>query len=112
MTQLTLLFVGALATGLGFLGLFVDLDAGGDETDAWTPVLVLFASALLWGLFGMNAFAVRVPDGTAGSETISMMPLVFIGLGLALLVGLYAFYELFYALKRQAADVDPRTLGR
>jgi amino acid transporter len=112
MTQLALLFIGALATGLAFVGLFVDLDAGTDDPDPWTPVVLLFASALLWGLFGMGAFSVRVPDGTNGSEIVTIMPLVLIGLGLAMCVGLYAFYELFRALRRQAADVDPRTLGQ
>lgn len=99
MSQLALLWVGTLAALLSFFGLFKSFD------DNWTPVLLIFTGAILWGVFGLSAGDVLIPTGS-GTTSESMLPLLFVGLGLAMITALFGIGELVTAFGSDAADVD------
>lgn len=103
MTQSILLFIGVLAT-LATIGLFVDF------ADDWTGVVVAFAGALLWGIFGMSAYDVQIYD-SATVYTTTYMPLVAIGIGFSIMVGLYALAMLLSAFNTESGDVDTSLLN-
>jgi uncharacterized membrane protein YuzA (DUF378 family) len=107
MTQSALLFMGSLAALVGYLGLFKRFD------DNWTPVLLIFGSAMLWGAFGLSAgdVIVSVSDtGATSSEPI--FPLFYLGIGLAFVMALFGVFELITAFGSDAADVDADPLKR
>jgi uncharacterized membrane protein YuzA (DUF378 family) len=99
MTQLTLVFLGALAT-LATLGLFVEFD------DRWTSILVEFLAAILWGLFGMSAFDVIVTEHVSPPVSEPILPLAYLGIGLAFIVALYGFYDLIQGFGAEASEAD------
>jgi hypothetical protein len=104
MTQSVLLSLGAFATGLGYLGLFKTFGGG----DRWTRVLLLFASAIVWGLFAMSSYDVIVRETSFASASEPILPLVYLGFGLAFIVALFGVSEL---LKAMAADASDATDG-
>lgn len=104
MTMSALWFMGALAAGTGWLGLFREFD------DHWTPVLLTFLSAITWALFGLSAYDVIVLDTAVASASEPIMPLVLLGLGLAFITALFGLYDLVTGLSREASDVSPRGL--
>jgi uncharacterized membrane protein YuzA (DUF378 family) len=99
MTQLALVFLGALST-LATLGLFVEFD------DRWTGVLVEFLAAILWGLFGMSAFDVIVTDGVSPPVSEPILPLAYLGIGLAFILALYGFYDFVQGIGAEASETD------
>lgn len=98
-TQTSLLFLGALAL-LATLGMFVDFG------DRWTRVLVSFMAAVLWGVFGISAFDVIILDNFAATRSEAQMPLVFVGMGFALMTGMYALADLVKGIGGETEDVD------
>lgn len=100
MTQLALLFMGALAT-LATVGMFVNLD------DA-SRILVSFSGAILWAFFGMSAFDVYVDEAATKSEPIT--PLAYLGIGFAVIVGLFAFYTLIDVVRAETEATDPEDM--
>lgn len=99
MTEGALLFLGALAT-LATLGLFANFD------DRWTGVVVTFLAAILWGLFGMSAFDVIVRETTFADSSEPIMPLVYLGFGLAFIIAIYGFYDLLSAAGSEVNEAD------
>lgn len=97
MTQLTLIFIGGLAT-LTTAGL------GVTYADKATQAVVAFAAALFWAIFGMSAFDVYVNDAATKSEPIT--PLAYLGIGLAVIVGLFAFWLVLQSVRSETEDVD------
>lgn len=97
MTQPMLLFIGALAT-LATIGMFMDFDD-------WTGVVVAFGAAFLWGIFGMSSYNVLLV-GDAVITSVTYMQLVVIGIGLAMMTGVYALASLMYAFGDDAEDID------
>jgi drug/metabolite transporter (DMT)-like permease len=106
MTEPALLFIGSLAALLGFYGLFKEYD------DNWTPVLLTFTSAILWGVFGLSSRNVIVPDAGTSHQTEPIEPLFFVGLGLAFMTVLFGLQQLVSAFGKDAADVDADPLQR
>lgn len=100
MTQSALLFMGTFATGLAYLGLFKNFSGG----DRWTRVLLLFASAMVWGVFGLSSYDVIVRDTSFASASESIIPLVYLGFGLAFIVALFGIFEMFQAIGSDASD--------
>lgn len=107
MTQNALLFMGIFATGLGYLGLFKTFS--GD--DRWTRVLLLFASAIIWGVFGLSSNDVIVRENAYASASEPIMPFVYMGFGLAFIVALFGVYELFQAIANDARDASDGMLS-
>lgn len=105
MTELGLLFIGALAV-IGTYGLFYTF------RDAWTNLLVEFGTAFLWGLFAYSSMDVIVRSTSFASASEPIMPLVILGVGMALLAFFYALYDLVEKLGQQASDVDLEGFGR
>lgn len=103
MSETTLLFIGVLAT-LATIGLFVDF------TDDWTGVVVAFGGAILWGIFGMSAYDVKVYEAATVYST-TYMPLVVIGIGFGIMVGIYSVAMLFSAFNTESDDVDTSLLN-
>lgn len=91
--ELALLFLGTLAV-LASIGLFVDF---GDETD----LLVAFAAALLWAVFGLSAMDVSV---SAFHPSDGIDQFVFLGLGLAFVCVLFGVWRLYESLNRGAEE--------
>lgn len=98
--QLTLVFIGVLAAGLGYLGLFKQFG------DRWTPVLLTFASATTWGVFGISSLSVITSESGCCPRIEALMPLVMLGLGFAFITALFGFAELLGALQGQAEESD------
>lgn len=108
MTQLALLFLGAFASALGYLGMFKQFSGG----DRWTRVLLLFASAIVWGLFGMGSYDVIVgSDNMVTTVSEPIMPLVYLGFGTAFIVALFGVFEMFKALTEDARDASEGMLS-
>lgn len=110
MTQSALLFLGSFATGLAYLGLFKNFSG----EDRWTRVLLLFSSAMVWGVFGLSSYDVIIATTetaplTTRSEPI--LPMVYLGFGLAFIVTLFGVYELFQAIARDASDATDGMLS-
>lgn len=97
MTPLVLVFMGFVAV-LATIGIFVDFD------DRWTGVLVTFTASIIWLLVGMSAFDVIVVDNATQSEPI--LPMVYLGLGLAFILALYGFYDLLVGAGDEAKEAD------
>lgn len=108
MTELGLLFIGFLAT-LATLGLFADFRDEQGRPDRATQVLVAFLAAVLWGTFGLSASDVYVDDAASVAEPLE--PLFWLGVIMALLVGLYAIYELLTAVFAESTDTDLEAIG-
>lgn len=93
------LFLGVFAAAAS-TGLFINFDDG-------SGVVLGFLGAITWGLMGLSAFDVYVDDAATVSEPI--YPLVYLGLGLAMVVGLFALARLARVLGEQTpgtTDVD------
>lgn len=99
MTELALLFIGALAT-LATVGMFMDF------RDLWTPVIVSFAAAMLWGLFGMSSFDVIVRDTSFAEASEPILPLVWLGFGFAFATGMFWLWQLKNALAGEVGAED------
>lgn len=97
MTQFLLGFLAALAT-LASIGLFVDF------ADRWTELVVTFLAALLWGVVGLSSFDVHAQS--FGNEARSILPMVYVGIGLAMSIGAYGMYDLVVGIGEQASDAD------
>lgn len=97
MTELTLLFLGSLAT-LSTIGIFQEFD------ERWTQVLVTFFTAVLWGMFGLSSYDVVIDDAATVSEPI--MPFVVLGIGLAAMITLLGFYQLLKSFGEETAESD------
>lgn len=78
------LFLGVFAAASS-VGLFVDFDDG-------SGVVLGFLGAITWGLMGLSSFDVYLDDAASVSEPV--YPLVYLGLGLAMIVGLFALARL------------------
>lgn len=103
MTQTALVMLGALAT-LATIGMFYDFP------DRWTGVLVGFAAAFMWGLFGMSSFDVIVRDTSFATASEPIMPLVYVGVAMAMITGLFAINDLVKGVAGDASDVDEMSL--
>lgn len=103
LTDLTLIWLGTVAL-LATLGLFYEFG------DQWTGVLVEFVAAVLWAMFAISAMNVAVGD-TNPPATEPMMPLVYVGLALALLTFLFAMSDLVHTLRGDAAELDLDNVG-
>lgn len=98
MTELTLVFLGVLAT-LASLGLFVDFG------DQWTRLVISFTAAILWGVFGLSAFDVVILF-TDPIQSEPILPLAYLGIAFALMVALYAVWDLFEGIDRDTEDAS------
>lgn len=94
MTQPALLFMGFLATVAG-IGVFLDF---GDDA---TRVILAFLSAAVWSMFGIGSFDVIVRESSFASQSEPIMPLVFLGVGMAAIFGLFGLYSLLMATKTE-----------
>lgn len=104
MTQLALVFLGSFAS-LTTLGLFVA------QFDAATRALTGFIGAVSWGLFGISSFDVIVTEHVDPPVSEPILPLAYLGIGLAIVVGLFATKELLAALRSETEPASPSGLG-
>lgn len=102
-TSLTLVWLGSVAL-LATLGLFYQF------SDQWTGVLVEFVAAVLWAMFAVSSMNVAVTD-TNPPASEPMMPLVYLGIGLAVLTLLFAVSDLVQTIQGDAGDVDLTDVG-
>jgi len=93
MTQLALVFMGVLAATLSGLGLL------GPFNDDGTNVILSFIGAVVWGFFGLSSFDVIVFSSAYASQSEPIMPLVFLGVGLSIVVGVFSFHTLLKGVK-------------
>jgi len=105
MTELTVVWLGSLAT-LTTVGLFYQFG------DRWTALLIEFGGAMLWSLFAVSSMNVIVTDGVAPPVSEPMLPLVYLGIGMALVTFLFALYDLFKGVSAEASDMDVGQVGR
>lgn len=105
MTELGLLFIGFLAT-LATLGLFADFRDSEGQRDRATNILIAFLSAVLWGTFGLSASDVIVRDTSFATASEPIEPLFWLGVLLAVLVGIYAIWMLFNAVFTETTEAD------
>lgn len=99
-TPLILLGMGALAAGISYLGLFARFG------DNFTPVLLQATAAAIWGAFGMSAFNVEMSQRLCCSREAEILPLAYLGIGLALLMALFMISDLFTAIGDEARQTD------
>jgi uncharacterized membrane protein YuzA (DUF378 family) len=99
MTQLALVFLGSLAT-LATIGMFVNV------FDRWTSLLVTFLAAILWATFGLSSFDVIVRDAAYASASEPITPLAYLGIGLAMIIGVYGLADLVMGVGEEASDTD------
>jgi len=92
MTQLGLLFLGALAAMMSAAGLF------GRFEDRWTNVVLAFAGSVVWGVFGISSFDVIVHSTAYSRQSEPMLPLAYLGVGFAVVVGLFGIRLLLVAV--------------
>lgn len=104
MTPLTLTFLGVLAL-VASLGLFYRFG------DPYTGVLVSFTAAVLWAIFALASRGVMVYDAPPAEAARSMDPLMWVGVALAVLTGLFAVSDLFQALGSEAQSTDPEDIA-
>lgn len=97
MTDLALVWLGTLAA-VATAGLFVSF------ADRWTEFVVDVLAMVLWGVFGISSFDVIVGESPTASEPI--LPLAYLGIGLAAAVGVYTAYDLVTGAAEQARDAD------
>lgn len=98
-TELTLLFLGGLAT-LGTVALFQNY------ADPWTELVVTFGTAILWGIVGMSANDVIVRQTSFATASEPITPLVYVGFGFAAVIFLYGFHDLLLAFRGELQDAD------
>lgn len=102
-TSLTLVWLGTVAL-LATLGLFYTF------SDQWTGVLVEFVAAVLWAMFAISGMNVTI-TGSNPPVSEPMMPLVYIGIGFALLTFLFAMSDLVQTIRGDAAQLDLSDVG-
>jgi uncharacterized membrane protein YuzA (DUF378 family) len=68
-----------------------------------------FLGAGLWATFGIGAFDVVVTDA-GGTEPMEM--LVYTGVGIAILVALYGFYDLLTGAGAEVSEQNVRDVFR
>lgn len=105
MTQLALLFIGAIAL-LATFGLFYRFG------DRWTALLVEFSATFLWGLFAISAMDVIVTSHVSPPESDAIMPLVYLGIGFAFVTFVYSLYDLVEGVNQEAQEVKESELLR
>lgn len=108
MTELGLLFIGTLAT-MATLGIFVDFRDSDGAPDRATSVLVAFLGGVLWAVFAVSSNDVIVRSSSVATSSEPIEPLFWLGVLMAMLVGIYAIYSLlkaFYAETAGTADAD------
>jgi len=102
-TSLTLVWLGSVAL-LATLGMFYQFG------DQYTGVLVEFLAAVLWAMFAVSGMDVLVTD-TNPPVSEPMMPLVYLGIGLAMLTLLFALSDLVQTIRGDAAELDVNEVG-
>jgi uncharacterized membrane protein YuzA (DUF378 family) len=98
MTQPALAILAGLGT-LALIGMFRNFDGA-------TQVLIRFVGAIVWGMFGLGSFDVIVRSTSYASASEPILPLAFLGIGLAVVMALFALLELFGVIRRDAGEVD------
>lgn len=101
-TELTLISLGVLAT-LFSAGLLLNMDPE-------TRVILGMVGALTWGLFGLSAFDVIIPATGETPEQIAVTPFIYIGFGLAMIVFVFAFLQLFALIGDKAGATEGDSL--
>ena len=102
MTPLLLAWLGTFAALVSYLGLF----KRGQFDDDWTPVLLTFLGAALWAMVGMGGFDVIVTDAVDPPVSEPVTPVAYVGIGLAMLVGLYQLADLLLGFGKTASETD------
>jgi len=110
MTQSALLFLGALATGTTLASGWMAMNAG--RVDKWTRVVVMFGAALLWGGFGLSSYDVIVRDSAWASASEPIMPLVILGITMAMVMFVYALYDLLHGIAAETGVTDVDQMAR
>lgn len=104
-TQLSVLFIGALATAATY-GIFYQF------RDRWTGLLVEVGAAALWGLFALSSMNVIVRDAAFASSSEPIWPLVYLGVGMSLLALLYVIYDGAQGVGSEASEATLLGDGR
>lgn len=99
-TELSLAMLGTMAA---LCSLVLVLNA-----DRPTTVVLSFVGAMLWGLFGLSAFDVLVLDTYAATKSEPILPLVYMGIGLSIVVGMFWLLQLVKLLtdETDATEAD------
>lgn len=98
MTQPMLLALGLLAT-LATVGMFIKF---GDHA---TRILVSFVASVLWAFVGLSAFNVTIPTDSTVYE-YAIMPVVYVGVGMAIMTFLFFLYQFMLGVGSQAKDYN------
>lgn len=104
MTELTLVFIGALAAVLSGTGLFARF-----QDDA-TNVVLSFAGAITWGAFGISSFDVIVHSSAYATQSEPILPLAYLGIAFSVIVGLFAVYQLLKLVQGEAEATTEETM--
>lgn len=99
MTQLALVFLGSLAT-LATAGSLLNVDQA-------TRVVMMFGASILWAWFGMSSFDVIVRDTGFASASEPILPLAYLGIGLAIVVGIGAIWSLLQLMRSETESMSP-----
>lgn len=102
MTQLVLVFMASLATAATALSGWMAINSR--RVDKLTRVPVTFGAAILWGIVGMSSFDVVVTSHVNPPVSEPIPSLAYVGIGLAMLVGLYAVYDLIVGISAEASE--------
>lgn len=97
-TELTLLATMALAVLLS-LGLLVNMDAQ-------TRVIMGFLASIVWGLTALSAFDVIVPATGETPEQVTITPLVYLGFGMGIIVGVFSLFALLRVVGRETGATE------
>lgn len=106
MTPLLLAWLGSLAAGVTFLGLFVD------AFDRWTHVLLTFLGAGLWATFAVGGMDVIVRDSAVATASEPVWMLVYPGVGMTVLVALFGVRDLLAGAGQETSERDVREVFR
>ena len=104
MTELLLAWLGTLAVAATALAGWFAMNAA--RVEKWTRVLVEFAASVLWALFAVSAMDVIVPSGASTPVSESIYPMVFLGIGFALVTFVYFLYDLVVGISEAASESD------
>jgi hypothetical protein len=100
MTQLTLLLLAALAT-LATVGMLLDLDRD-------TQMIIPFLAAILWAFEGLAAWDVIVSTEVVNGDIVTVsepiLPLVYLGIGMAMATASYGIWYLMEGVAKQSDD--------
>lgn len=98
MTPIILAFIGLFALTMS-VGMFLNVRED-------MRLVVTFLSSIAWGFTALGAWDVRIGANGPNPENISVLPLVLLGVGLSLTIGMLAIYRMVAFVGEDAGATD------